>query len=110
MVREGVVLAFTRYSADYLADKHELGWNGVGFRRTIAQPLWTIGLPGQCSAITLQPRLVTRYIATLHELVRGLANPRRRATDLTVRSSFRNFRSTPSGTVQEEGAASTVRR
>jgi hypothetical protein len=110
MVREGVVLAFTRYSADYLADKHELGWNGVGFRRTIAQPLWTIGLPGQCSAITLQPRLVTRYIATLHELVRGLANPRRRATDLTVRSSFRNFRSTPSGTVQEAGAASTVRR
>jgi hypothetical protein len=74
MVREGWPLAFTRCSADYLADKHELGWSGVGFRRTIAQPLRTIGLPGHCSAITLQLRLVTRYIATRHELVRGLAN------------------------------------
>ena len=34
----GWPLAFTRYSADYVTDKHELVRSGVGFRRTIAQP------------------------------------------------------------------------
>ena len=43
MVREGVAAGFHPLRADYVTDKHELVRSGVGFRRTIAQPLRTIG-------------------------------------------------------------------